>query len=194
MANKKIVYKIGNSVIIRNPEIFVRCGYPLTKDMAVEEVKKIVGFNGYIFPGGQVDNSIVGKYNRFIRENLDDAPNFVKESLYEFPLDQMANLYLQEKRWGGEERRVYTELKEEFRGIVGTVYQKRVVKSGTYVCGSGGYSYEGEYDYDPPYLANVKSHIILSLMVCIPNSLFETESIEIEECNVELENPAILTE
>lgn len=88
----------------------------------------------------------------------------------------MAYWILKKNGFGGKERSIHTKNRPELKDKILRVLDKKVVKTGIYNYGWG----YGD-DYDPPYLGNEKSHIILS--ICITDGFFE--EFRIEEKNVE---------
>jgi hypothetical protein len=76
-------------------------------------------------------------------------------------IDELAYLILKYNRFGGRERKFYTEEKPELMGKLGKVWQQKVVKSGRYVPGHSSYDYYyGGMDYDPPMLKDEQTHVI----------------------------------
>jgi len=160
----KEIFRINDKVQIINPEIFVRCGYPLAKEdiknkeITAEERQKIANLLGCAF--------------------VEDIDYF---SIYEKMLDNLAYYKLKKKRFGGKERRIHTENKPEYKDNFGTIISKKIVKSGDY--NYGREDCEGDY-YSPPYLTNEKSHVILYIRTePIKNDIFG-DYIEIESINV----------
>jgi hypothetical protein len=72
-------------------------------------------------------------------------------------------------------------LKDQCFQVIG----KRIVKTGTYHAAS---SYQGYFDmypeYEPAYLSDSKTHVILELNRC--EEVASYRNLEIEKCNVEL--------
>jgi len=164
MIKKKEIFRRDDKVKIINPSVFLRCGYPLNrqmvKDKMTAEQKELIA-------------TMVRKF----------GPNDF-ESVNEKVLDVMSGVILENERWGGRERSIHTELRPYLINTIGWVRSKRTVKTGSYR--SGGVSrdyYSGYDDYDPPYLENEKTHIILSINVNTETGLFG-ETIEIEQCHV----------
>lgn len=179
---KKQVYHIHDKVKIINPAVFIRCGYPLTKNLIKEhhiteeeklKIMKLVESFGLLKYPAEVTN--------YVESN----------GYYEKILDIIAGGRLKQKGFGGRERSIHTQNREELRGFLGHIESKKIVKTGKYCPGSSrGYSYFYDYDYDPPYLEHEKSHVILSLSIYDPkrlsNQIAPYETIWIEEKNVEI--------
>ena len=179
MSKRKDVIRQYDRVKIINPQVFLRCGYPLTKQIIkdtvitdeqkdlIKEMFKIFGVHSY-----QLSDIFM---------NLD-----VNHSrYYEKVLDVMAEVVLGPKQGGGPDRSIYTENRPDLLNISGQVISKKIVKTGRYTSGHSSCNYYGGYDdYDPPYLENETSHVILKVCVGNPSFIFG-EEIEIEKCNVE---------
>ena len=159
--NKKI-FRINDKVQIINPEIFVRCGYPLAKEdiknkeITAEERQKIANLLGCAF--------------------VEDIDYF---SIYEKMLDNLAYYKLKKKRFGGKERRIHTENKPEYKDNFGTIIGKKIVKTGDYE--SGYINYDNYYS---PYLENEKSHVILYINMEPTKNYISGDYIEIESINI----------
>jgi hypothetical protein len=169
MRKRKLDPKIirsGDRVKIINPEVFLRCGYPLCKEDLKDELRK--------------------KYRKVIESLLWSARNdkefVLKAELdtgwinhgisrseingYNSIIDILASAQLIAKKFGGNERKIFTQKYDNLKDRIFYVTGKKTVMTGFYVPGSGGISYHDEYDYDPPCLEGSKSHIILSLDLC----------------------------
>lgn len=173
-AEKKTVYRVGDVVKIVEPKVFVRVGYPLTKEHAVEVTAK------------EYDEKIYA----FMREASETPDDFtVHEAdprLYHDLVNALASYWLRLKRYGGKERQIYTETNESLRNTGGwRIFNKRVVKTGTYDPGGLVNTWGYEPDYEPPHLANEKSHVLLGLER--GGGGFDFESVEIEAANVILD-------
>ena len=175
MSKRKNVIRINDRVRILNPQIFVRCGYPLTvqivKDTIITQKQKdaiwtmLEAFNIPNIPDRVQDNYFV----------FTKADN----KTYEKILHDMAWVVLGQKGWGGKDRKIYAEYKPELLDREFQVISKRVVKTGTHISGHSYRDYFSSYDeYDPPYLMNEKTHIILKLS----SDTFTDK--EIEQCCV----------
>lgn len=149
------IIRVGDNIKIIIPEMVERVGYPLTKkliveSMTVEQKSKLYRTIAEIF--GLKHYS--GDSNLLFYDTKDDD-----RLLY-----AIAGRILKEKGWGGRERKIYTAIDESYRGQVYTVYKKKVVKTGKYNHGSSWQDYwTGEYDYDPAYLSNEKTHVLYGI-------------------------------
>lgn len=174
---KRVVYHVDNIVRIVEPAIVVRVGYPLTKNDALDAAEKEYG----------------EKIRAFMCEvsaALPDDPFFNSPEydphLYGDLLNAMSSRWLRVKGYGGKERKIYTEADERIKETTWRVLGKRTVKTGTY--NRGGYSggWNGEPDYDPPYLANEQTHVLLALEPTTFTLSDIPSRIEIEAASVEL--------
>lgn len=141
---KKPVFKIGQKVKIINPEIFVRCGYPLTIE---DELKLITNEEKMailkLLPSHNNYNFLYHKYD----SHLDKI------------LSEIAFCRLKEKGFGGPERKIYTEHRPALLNKIVTIENKRVVKTGKY---EKGYTSGWETpEYNPPFLGKEKSNVLL---------------------------------
>lgn len=172
--NKKTIIRPGDRIKIINPEFFVRCGYPLNKEAGLKlitedekkKVSELVGLNHI------PTVSSLQFYNSFLIH---------KENIYNNILDRLAYLKIKEAGFGGNERKIFTELKEKYRNCECIIYSKRIVQTGIRECYSDG-DWESSYYSSIPYLSQQKSHVILKINVIDNNYLLE--NLEIEEKNV----------
>lgn len=170
----RITYHVNDTVRVVRPERFIRVGYPLTKQDALDAVERDYSDKVHVFMreiGAENSESLLGGSEYDL-------------ALYHDLLNALSSWWLKQRNYGGRERKIYTETDESLQGSTWRVLSKRVVKTGTY--NHGGYSggYDGEPDYDPPYLANEQSHILLTLELI--EGKCDPWGIEIEASSVEL--------
>jgi len=177
---KKRIIKAGDKIKIITPQVFKRCGYPLSYEEAekyIEDNHKDKVFN--------VISSVVG-------EDYYDIFNPRREYTrsYRKIIEGLALEYLESKSYGGKTRSIHTEFDLELAGKYATVKEVKVHQSGTYVSGGGGYCsyYDGEHDYSPPYLTDVKCHRILycETVIEVMDVWQCTKEFRIEDIHVEL--------
>lgn len=176
---KRVIYHVDDIVRIVEPEIVLRVGYPLTKNDALDAVEKEYG---QVIQAFMVQVGAAQADDPFF-----NSPEY-DPRLYGDLLNVMASRWLRVKNYGGKERKVYTERDESLLQTQWRVLSKRTVKTGIY--NRGGYSgrYDAEPDYDPPYLENEQTHVLLALepitfcMDPVPSR------IEIDSANVEKES------
>jgi hypothetical protein len=157
------IIRRGDRVRVVIPEIFVRCGYPLCKADLKEDI--------YKHYGRLVEDIIysVGKGDKLISRDEDGifpSPSRAIDSCNNKIIDILASIRLVAKNFGGNERKVFTKRYDEIKDRIFQVRGIRFVTTGEYVRGYSGYSYEGDWDCDPPYLSDPKVHKILSLDLC----------------------------
>lgn len=151
--SKKHVYHKGDVVRVTNPCFVERVGYPWTKQYVEENIitaeqKKAV-------------DKMLGEFGLGV--GTLDVSTWVLDKVRSKIMNELAYGLLHQHNYGGRTRDIYTVYREDWKGRKAKVVGKRMVKTGVYVPGSGGYSFEGEYDYDPPYLKNEMTHVLLQL-------------------------------
>jgi len=176
---KDNIIRHGDLVKIIKPEIFVRCGYPLT----LEKSEKIIREKYY----DKVSEFTSGFKTKITLRNMED---YCEDKLTKKIIKALAEEYIFMEGFGGNERKIYTEPAFEMLGMSIKGEVRRVVsikfhKTGTYVPSCSGYSIDEYYDYELAYLDNMKSHKILGLAeVPIICGLYYGEDFKIEACNV----------
>lgn len=142
---KKEKIKYGDTVRIVNPYFFVRCGYNDTLEKQSEEILKNHEYDLM---------SVLKKITPLIDRDSKQFNVILKELAY---------LKCQQNKFGGSERKIFTELKEEFKNELFSVINKKIHKTGNYVSGRYYGSYGDEMDYEPAYLEKEKTHVILEV-------------------------------
>lgn len=161
------IIRIGDKVKIVNPEMFVRCGYPMTKQDAREEV--------YSRFQPQVDQLI--KSTLYFCSEL--KSHFDYDGLaYHAVMEALAYGWLRRKNFGGNNREIYTAHDELAKDQIGIVTKIRFVKTGVYI---NGYQ-TGEGEFTPSYLSDERTHKILHLKTFYRNYV---DYQQIEAKNVE---------
>jgi hypothetical protein len=185
MKNKNRI-KIGDYVRIDNPEMFVRCGYPLS----IEDVGKEIKDNHFIDIEKFIISIIHGE-DKVKNFNLTDVLNkdayLNKSKSSQAIINILSYEMLKHRNFGGRERSIHTQTVEENKGKICQVTGAKMCVTGNYVSGSGSRDYwSGEYEYEPPYLENQKSHRILSVYIPIDKVVPYGFSYDhrIEECHV----------
>lgn len=167
----KAKFKIGERIKIIVPEFFVRCGYPMTMEMARQEVEdkwhgEIVGF---------LDKLGFGPVGV-------GYPGYAQA--YEGVIRSLASGLLNKQRFGGPERKIHTRRIPELEGETCWVSGLKYVKTGYYTASSWSGPYSDE-DYEPAYLADQKTHRIV--MTSLVN--YSLDSLWIEDCHVKKVDP-----
>jgi hypothetical protein len=160
----------------------------MTFNEACKETKelyheKIVKFLEDLFPSIRLDGP------GFLKGAMITS-DYSKYKAYDKIIKALAYEHLASKGFGGKERKIYSEQRQELLGITAKVKNIFIKKTGIYFAPSGGYDYFGEYDYDSGGLSNEKTHKILELDHWVSNggicsTEWETNYIKIEACNVE---------
>jgi len=160
MVERKEVFHIGDRVRIVNPFVFIRCGYPLTKRMAEE--------------------LITSEQEEAVREMFRKVgfPDHTQKNYWKV-IDAITSELLRKHKWGGDERKIYTECYPRLYDKIGTVVGKKIVRTGIYIPETPRDNW-GEWDYEPPHLGGIKTHIILAIRVDLLSAGIEY----IEECDV----------
>lgn len=172
---KRPVYHVGDVVRIVEPCIVVRVGYPLTLQDGMTAAEEKWSAKVYEFMKSLEATEL----------SADWMLNSYDARLYTDMINTLGSYHLRTVRFGGRERSIHTQTAEELRNTSDwNVVSKRCVKTGTYCAGS--YS-SGEWgdDYDPPYLSNEQTHVLLTLQN--NQVIFDfNDRVETEACNVEL--------
>lgn len=177
------IIRVGDTVKIINPLMFIRCGYPLCKQDMQKEIKEHFGniINDLIF---SVKNG-----NKFMPSNENPLLEN-KHRSYDDIIDALAYFRLASKNFGGNERSIHTRKCEWLMNKSGKVSEIRFVKTGIYRAGNGR-GYYGDVESIPPSLKNEKTHKILKLYAPEYSSSNPIETweefteIEIEATNVQ---------
>lgn len=148
MARNNVI-RAGDIVRIKNPEFFIRCGYPLSiqdgikqlMDTQSEDYRKITEFADYFGLSKNILN-VKKDFQQIIRI--------------------LAYYKIQEQNFGGRERKIYTQFVETAKDHEFEVIGKQTVVTGYYVPATGRSSMWND-EYEPPYLDDPKVHVILSL-------------------------------
>lgn len=171
--NPKII-RVDDKVRIINPEIVTRIGYPMSIHDAIKEVKKLYC------------NDIIELLNKTIYKKTTLFPDMIvndhNSKPYNKIISALAYEYLKSKQFGGKERKIFSEYRQDLFGITTTVRKIFIRKTGIYFPPNGGYDYwTNEYDYEPGGLDKEKTHKILEL----EHWQNYPSYIQIEACNVE---------
>jgi hypothetical protein len=181
---KDNIIRVGDCVRIIEPHIFVRCGYPLSFEDAVKVVEEKyqkevdsmlekIGFREFY------DMTILGETVKMKMKS--DGRGTTEDKI----IRALAYEYVSREGFGGKERKIYTDYKEELKGKEYTVTRKFVKKTGTYFPPSEEYhSYYdySEYEYEPGGLVNEQTHVMLDLYEGY--TFTDEHTITIEKCYV----------
>ena len=140
---------IGSKVKIINPVFVTRVGYPKTADDFLDKAERVLQESKLVGPKKWNGLNGYGPQRRHWR--------------YEKLIRAYANILLAENNWGGRERTIHTVKYPQFEGQEVTVIDNRAAKTGKYYSASSSYSYEGDYDYEPAGLADMKHHNLVAV-------------------------------
>ena len=161
MSKRNIIRK-DDRVKIVNPEIVIRCGYPLSKKMVIDTI---------VTPEQkETARALLRAFGvpppmPLLADPFDPLGIALQDTtVYDKVMDIMAYEILKQRHFGGKERRLFTERKESLKDATGYVIEKKVVQSGTYTAGGREY-YGADYDYTPPYLSVDKVHVLCRVYV-----------------------------
>lgn len=161
------IIRVNDHVRVIIPEHFVRCGYPLTKEIVKDTIitkeqkqaiwKMLEAFGEHPTSVELIDN---------LRVRLSGQGN----SIFDDILDRMSGVVLAQNGWGGKERKIYTKTNNDLMGVYAYIISKKVVKTGIYHHGyTSGWE---EPEYEPPYLSQEKSHVIYETNLYNPDDPF----------------------
>ena len=164
---KDKVIRVGDTVRIVNPKFFVRCGYPISEEIAIAKFKA----------------EFEVPLTKFFYENCKGLLDYVNDTgIEESVIKAMARAY-NKNIWlyGGKERQIYTEERPEAKNLLGTVQLIKYCKTGIY-----NHGYTCEEDHMPPYLSDEKVHKILTISISSNDPLYFASIFNrIEAANVE---------
>lgn len=158
MSKKRRAIGRGTYIKIVNPEVVVRWGYNLNKQIVKDTVITKEQKDAII--------KLLESFNIHQKnENFYDMIGFEyepeKNKVYEKILDEIAYGVLKSECFGGKDRKLFTERRDFLKGARAYVNERRVVKTGTY---HAGQTYQGYFDaypeYEPAYLSNEKTHVL----------------------------------
>lgn len=154
------IIRVDDYIKIIIPEYVERVGYPLTTKIVLEK-----------FTPEQKQKLYNCLHQTF---GIPCSPTDT-ESLMYFDyekecrgiLSAIARRVMIAEQWGGKERCIYNQPVEYVKDQVFRVNKKKVVKTGRYVPGYGGCDYWGEYDYEPAYLEDEKTHVLYGVIPAV---------------------------
>jgi len=165
---KAAIIRQGDVVKIIVPEFFIRCGYPKDIKEEAETVKK------------EFKNDLIKMMG--LKDVLDWSHRSDSAKYLDKVCREIAYARLKMGGFGGKDRTIHTETIEDLKGKEFTVTGIKFCKTGVYFPPTGGYnSYDGDWDYDPGYLANEITHKILTLSSGIRVSELKIEAVNVEK-------------
>lgn len=185
------IIRVDDAVKIITPKSFVRCGYPMcktdTKLSIIEDYKEDI--RSLIIKVYRDSTSTGNEFWTLENRGIDNKISIAFDKI----VDEMAVIRMYGKKFGGNERKIYTKDEPDYEGQIGRVTSIRYVKTGVRVPSSGG-GWGSEYDYEPPYLSNPNTHKILTLSFYRMDGAYEKDppslfgfwkDLEIEAIHVE---------
>lgn len=187
--------RAGDLVRVVNPEFFLRCGYPSSIAQEAEAIlkknkKEIEDFIRSLFPNFPHSPPLGIEYHEDYSWKGQLPGQVVKGIAH-----NLGRYKLIMSGFGGQERKIHTEKLEVEEDAIYRVNQTFQVVTGTYEYGRGGYnSYTEEYDYEPPYLSDMKSHRILDISRAIQMQDLTWSSYPLLTLKIEAKNCQKVTE
>lgn len=172
----------GDQVIIRKPETFVRCGYPMdveTEAKRIEEEQRDAILA--IFHDEGVGKYLKNSIDLFSLRNEQDARSFRKVCR------EIAYAKCKAEGFGGSERTIYTKSQPELQDMKARVLEVKMCKTGKYLPASSHYVYDYACtEYEPAELYDQKTHKLLRIHCQCDKKVFRPPSdLWIEAVNVE---------
>lgn len=187
--SKSSVYRIGDHVSIVRPIVVRRVGYPF--DVHAEAARILREHTNDIFallhkidPAHVPAARLLETLGRPVAlECLNSTPSEepTHDPLWGVAL-KLAYQIGAHQQLGGRNRQLWTEERPDLAGRIMTVKAKHMAYTGTYYPPSSGYTYDGDYDYEPGGLTQRKSHLLLDLT---DPDVFGSYAVTIEAINVE---------
>ncbi|QIG67342.1 hypothetical protein EVB39_013 [Rhizobium phage RHph_TM3_3_9] len=137
--------RIGDTVKIVTPEMFVRCGYPFDQVKATQDLIDYYSDDIQALVNKVDPNA---RYPKYFGSGKD----------FRDLCGRIARIVATRHGFGGKQRRIHTERKESLTGLRCSVIGRKAHKTGDYYPARG---YED--DYEPGGLDNEKTHVILTL-------------------------------
>lgn len=189
---KRPTVRVGDLVMIDDPRLFLRCGYPLhipdvQKQLEQDGVLRemVTHLMNQVLP--PVDGDGIHPLARLKPQEAGE-PESVESRCRREIMFELARLKTICDRFGGDTRSIYLgEPVEDLRGQMVRVKSRRIVKTGERFGPGGGWDYEGGYDdYEPGGLGNEQVHVILRFEHGRPGEIFTSKLVEIPRAHVHL--------
>lgn len=142
--------RVCDRVRIVTPELFIRCGYPLTLQSETAAVQEEFG--------EQIQELLLKSGMHHDGLSLSSHRSMLQETVKKVAREIAYGRNYQ-KHFGGSERKIYTQTVEKWRDKIVQVKGIQIVKTGHYM--SGGFSDYERWEYEPPELESQKAHKIL---------------------------------
>lgn len=154
MKKKDDIIRIGDTVEIIEPEIYVRTGYELSKEsiklqFSDEDRKKISDLVLHFKLGDSNTPRVLCDKTIKAFEKIED---------------EIAHILLLQRQFSGSERKIFTEQNPHLKNVKATVEGRFTKITGIYHRGSSYQSWD-EWDYTPAYLNKQKCHTFYRLQL-----------------------------
>lgn len=146
-------FKVGDVVRIENPQMFVRCGYP----MIIEDAIKIIEENHLVDLHEFSEKLGLGLTKQHLGGTIE-----LNKRTKRF-MSALGYQYVGSHGHGGRTRSLHTVERPDLQGRDFKVIKKFGCWTGDYYGPSGGVYYDGEYWNEPGGLENRQYHSILTL-------------------------------
>ena len=186
------IIRIGDIVKVINPEVFVRCGYPMTTEDAIRNHMTKADSD-------KIDDlmqglGICGSSNIF-----PDSSDKLYENTFDKIVRALAYAIVGTKHCGGNERTIHTIHVPQITGHQYKVVDRKVVKTGTRIWEVDYDYYHGGIESAYGYLRNEKTHVIFTVQPIgtyprlfeslengfDPDTNYNTDAFRIEKINLE---------
>lgn len=148
---KPVVFRAGDTVRVIDPRVVTRVGYPQCVDDYLGDVDRLVG------------DEIEAIANKILGLPMLHKPSKTLDKVRR----ELALALARRDGFGGSERSIHLVEKPELMGMEARVVSVRSVMTGFYSPATGGRNYDGEYDYDPAYLADRKTVRVAELDIFV---------------------------
>jgi len=159
---KEDIIRVGDTIKITQPYLFIRCGYSLT----LEKCRELILQDEKYMKIKQEIAILINKQIKTPTSNLLDYNNTTcLPNNLDYEIDNLlAKIYITANNFGGPQRTLHTKYDEKLKGLKAEVLDIKFHKTGTY---TPGYScanyYDGGADYCPAYLSDEQTHKILCI-------------------------------
>jgi len=168
---RKKPYNIGEKVLVADPQVFIRCGYPLGISDGIQAVET------------DYEDKVIGFLRNISSQSTKMLPSRVERKACKNIMKELAVVWLHQRKFGGNLRAIHTE--DDTRVTEGNspyeIATIRYVKTGLRDSGSVYDSMSPE-DYEGPSLYDQKTHRILGLVD--PGEIYSCVLFEIEDIHV----------
>lgn len=180
----KPIYRNGDLVEILSPNMYIRCGYPYSFEVAKNEMETV-----FIDDIIRFKDSIYEKLKPKIKNSEFETSQILDTNFITISETRFVNLIIKSlayekvhfEKFGGTYRKVITKFNEQYMGCKGVVVNKKIVQSGKYSVDSNFDKNSKRYIYDKK-LESIERHVILDI-ACdkYPNEMLKIEDIYVKK-------------